>query len=684
MEGNRTEATNFYRYDPLTNDWQEQVAEDKDAPAVLIAHILWGKREGAYAHPTGLKDQYFNPAYHDFDWSYFHTSLRQWLIWCPEHRCFEKIHHLEHEDSIRSVSGCRIRGKVACFTMHIDISYPESAPKSIHAPLGWILQQHRDGSTEIQAELLHIPMTINIADFSISLGVEDIENCRLTIGENFQVGEDVTKFSPCGKDWSDFALDIPSNVTEKAISYLLSAAGDKAYIPSDSNTEGYRKLRAFSRRPEDLHIEYWREIIGEKFDGLFPKKQKNPFLALCRYLEIVPTSKLTEGYEKNPFAPLWAVLLRSLGFKEEDNIAKFYALTKFAGIAPEHFSIFHQNEGYYARDFVIVNDLSCDIYVSFERKYSIYSINSADGKVEYDEEHAGESALECPQVQGYLAESILLERFYDLVRYVKWALTETSEANFASRGLFLLASRPWTEEIYDEIRQIWYFTDDTYLSPEERKPSPMARKHLLGNNQKWHSCCWKLEHEETMREIEKMSDLWEERDLAKTEAEWDQPENMVSSSDEDNADLSRTVRILAAYDSMLLGNKICSHGYPVPSMLGRDMKILRKFDPTISYRPRNGQYEIENVTERYREETDVESLPDQSRKIRLLAYIRFLYDRGYLSRSIADQLNGKILPRRTFVRDLSILRRAFPEKELVYHAKDKRYVWKEVDENESH
>ena len=29
-------------------------------------------------------------------------------------------------------------------------------------------------------------------------------------------------------------------------------------------------------------------------------------------------------------------------------------------------------------------------------------------------------------------------------------------------------------------------------------------------------------------------------------------------------------------------------------------------------------------------------------------------------------------------------RRAFPEKELVYHAKDKCYAWEEVDENEGH
>ena len=213
--------------------WQEQLAAANNIPAVLMVDILWGKRESAYGHPTGHCAKYMNPACHDFSRSYFHVYLRQRLVWCPEHRCFEKVHHVEREDSIRSVSGCRMQGNVACFTAHIDISYVESTPGSIHAPIGWILQRNTDGSVD---------------------------------------------------------------------------------IPPDSNTRGYRKLRAFSHRPEDLHIEYWRKIIGENFDKLFQKTQKNPFLALCKYLKIPATAKLTEGYEKNPFAPLWAIILRRWGY----------------------------------------------------------------------------------------------------------------------------------------------------------------------------------------------------------------------------------------------------------------------------------------------------------------------------------------------------------------------------------
>ena len=634
MAGNTPESTNIYLYDMTIAAWRE-VTEEADAPVVIVADVYWVKREGAYSHPAGLNACYMNPAYHSFDWSYFHTEAHQRLVWCPTHRCFEKIHHLERMDSIRSASGCRMQGKIAYFSINVDISYKENTAKIVTAPIGWELKRMANGSVDIQAELFQIPVNINFTDFGISLDVENIESCRVTISENFRVGEGTVKFAPSGKDWTDFGLDIPGIVTEQAITYLLLAADD-AYIPPESNTKGYRRLRAFSRCPKDLHIEYWRGIIDKNFDGLFPQKQKNPFLALCKYLKIPVTAKLTGGYEKNPFAPLWAVILRRWGFREEENIERFYGLEEFAGISPNCFSEFCGSD--------------------------VGEILSASASKEVE------------------------NRWCMLDHFVRWALTVTSEADLAGRGLWALASQPWTEEIEEELSKVYFLTDDAYLFPEERKLSPRAQSHLLGHNLQWLGHHWSAEHFQTMEELNRIEDLWEGRCWGKPgyEIENSPFANPENGEDEGKGDLTRTIRLLAAYDSMLLGNKICCSVYPMPSMLGRDMKILRKFEPTISYRPRDGRYEIENVMERYREETDVEPLLDQSRKTRLLAYIRFLHDCGYLSRGIADKLNGAPLPRRTFVRDLSILRRAFPEKELVYHAKDKCYVWEEVDENESH
>jgi hypothetical protein len=78
---------------------------------------------------------------------------------------------------------------------------------------------------------------------------------------------------------------------------------------------------------------------------------------------------------------------------------------------------------------------------------------------------------------------------------------------------------------------------------------------------------------------------------------------------------------------------------------------------------------------RYEETSEILPLMHDSRKLRLMAYTRFLYDCGFLNRDYAEKLVGKPVPRRTFVRDLGILRQACPDKKLVYRAKEKCYVW---------
>ena len=50
-----------------------------------------------------------------------------------------------------------------------------------------------------------------------------------------------------------------------------------------------------------------------------------------------------------------------------------------------------------------------------------------------------------------------------LNHFVRWALTVTSEADLAGRGLWALASQPWTEEIEEELSKVYCLTDDAYL-----------------------------------------------------------------------------------------------------------------------------------------------------------------------------------------------------------------------------
>jgi hypothetical protein len=184
-----------------------------------------------------------------------------------------------------------------------------------------------------------------------------------------------------------------------------------------------------------------------------------------------------------------------------------------------------------------------------------------------------------------------------------------------------------------------------------------------------------MEHLQTMQELANIQALCEERKAR------EEPNCYMMSApkrdDEDKADLSRTIRLIAAYDAMLRGGTVCEKDYLQPTMLGRDMQVLRKVEPTISYRPKDGKYKILDNKRKYAENTDITPLTDRSRKVRLLCYMRFLHDCGLLNREDAEKITGKRVPRRTFARDLHILRRAFPKRELIYHAKEKCYVWKE-------
>ena len=108
--------------------------------------------------------------------------------------------------------------------------------------------------------------------------------------------------------------------------------------------------------------------IGEPEEGIvvvavgrarFQRRQTEfflMFLQLCRYLGLEPTASLVSGYEKNPFAPLWALLLRQWGFKEESSWEYFYGLSTFAGLSPADFSLEKTNWGTIYIEFRFTSD----------------------------------------------------------------------------------------------------------------------------------------------------------------------------------------------------------------------------------------------------------------------------------------------------------------------------------------
>ena len=499
-----------------------------------------------------------------------------------------------------------------------------------------------------------VVLVFNSREQIVTLGDTDIQSCKRMLRENFRIGETAGKIRVRSKDWPDYGLDIPAVVTEKAMAHLLRDAAGHAYMPPDSLTSGYRKLRAFITRPHDLHIEYWREILREDFEKIFPRDCKNPFLQLCKFLMLEPTASLVAGYEKNPFAPLWALLLRQWGFKEEASWENFYELSAFAGLSPANFSLEKTTWG--------------KVYVHFHFTHDDISVMGEDG----------------PAAQKYAEEKVLEKRLNYLMDYVYWALKHIPEGKVAKYGLFYLASRPWTEKIQQELEMFKVLLPTEYLTKTEQQLSATVTHHLLGFNQHWHGGHWQAEHELTMRELRAICDLQWERIIQRiNEEDTEEDEYIEDVTETETAEESprtgimRIVRIIGAYDQMLHGRTVFAKDYLQTSMLGRDMSLLRKFEPEVVYVSNKGGYKLLQSMPHYEQYSEILPLVNNSRKLRLMAYTRFLYDCGFLSREYAERITGKPVSRRTFVRDLSILRQACPHKKLVYQTKEKCYVWEE-------
>lgn len=141
-------------------------------------------------------------------------------------------------------------------------------------------------------------------------------------------------------------------------------------------------------------------------------------------------------------------------------------------------------------------------------------------------------------------------------------------------------------------------------------------------------------------------------------------------------------QFLKIYDALLTNSSplipIKKSEYPT-SMFKRDMKVIHSFDSSL-VQDKNGR--IGRKT-RYSLCGEFPSLPDDSRRTRLLAYRLFLADCGCINMELAEKIAGKKISRRTFVRDLEFLRGTCACGILTYKAAEKIYVWESLGEEEN-
>ena len=633
-----------YQYDYSSRGWVAAPVRYANLPARDVPTVLLGE--------FGLGK---------WDYQCFHADRRQRMVWCSEHKRFEKVHHIERMDSIRSVDGgrkigascacahtrpslavgCRQHGMVA----HFSFCAPPIERK-LTVPYRWRIIRYESGAVEVKADALRFCLIYTGEnEFSKPQAEKYILHPRrITLGEVFDMEQGESVFCHPMWDWQDFGIDIPSEVTAKVFEYLQGNTADSCSLWHESITDGAKKLRAFVQRPMDFHIEYWRDFFSaEEFAKLFPSTQNDNFSALCHALKLTPIENLRAAYEKNPYAPLWEKLLRFWGFKDDRAISYFYELSDFAGMRLRHFR--------------------------FDRDKDELKLDGLKGWIKGDIPDP-EFLEDTETVTAYEAHL----RFAMLRFYVTWALLENKnrERAFAQRGLYALATKPWSNDLHEEL-DLFYWRFRHYCSyactgeggdnpwreiaADVERLSVMARQHLLGFNTEWFGWHWKVEHDRLMEEFHALGSpgkAIEERTPKKK--------------------LSRLGRILKIYDAMLTNATplipIKRVEYP-PSMRRRDDKVIFDFDPSLWIDDEGTVHR----SSRYADQDIFPPLPDDGRRTRLLAYRLFLEDCGYITAEIAEKIVGKKLSRRTFVRDLEFLRETCACGRLVYQAAEKIYVW---------
>lgn len=130
-------------------------------------------------------------------------------------------------------------------------------------------------------------------------------------------------------------VDIPTVVTEAAISFMQeSAQREFGFRPTcPGNIHGLRHMIAFCHRPLDLNSYLFRDVVGEAYEQLFPRTQRDNYRPLCQFLQIAhPPKSLRKAYHDFPENLAAFVLLRQLGFRDINIIRRFFYRENLFGV----------------------------------------------------------------------------------------------------------------------------------------------------------------------------------------------------------------------------------------------------------------------------------------------------------------------------------------------------------------
>lgn len=129
-------------------------------------------------------------------------------------------------------------------------------------------------------------------------------------------------------------VEIPTVVTETAIAYMQEMAeAEFGFRPTYmGRIHGMKHMIAFCKRPLDINIYQFRQLVGHEYERLFPREQRDNYRALCQFFQIDhPPKSLRKVYGESPESFVAYLLLRQLGFRDINVIRRFFHRDKLFG-----------------------------------------------------------------------------------------------------------------------------------------------------------------------------------------------------------------------------------------------------------------------------------------------------------------------------------------------------------------
>ena len=129
-------------------------------------------------------------------------------------------------------------------------------------------------------------------------------------------------------------VEVPTVVTETAMAYMQKKAEEEfGFRPTYmGNIHGMEHMLAYCVRPLDINIHLLRHVIGNNYENIFPREQRDNYHPLCRFFQIEhPPKSLRKAYGEGAENMVAYLLFRQLGFRDINVIRRFFHRDKLFG-----------------------------------------------------------------------------------------------------------------------------------------------------------------------------------------------------------------------------------------------------------------------------------------------------------------------------------------------------------------